>query len=407
MLVSIRGTEPVQDRGLPTLLAAGFRPFFLLGGAYAALAVVLWIAGRIGGMALPTWCPGPWLHGHEMLFGFTSAVIAGFLLTAAPKWTGRDAPKGRWLGALALAWVLGRVATWSGGSGEHLPAAVVPLVESAFFVPLALWVGWAVYGTANRRNYIIPVLVATLWAADLAFHLQLSGVFAHARPIGLYGGIYVVVILMVLISGRIVPAFTASALRRAESTVTVGLSPRLGMASLAACGLALAADLFDLHAAGLGFSGLAAALLLVLRARAWRLWHCRSDPLLWILHLGHAWLVVGFVALGLRTVDGFEGSTIALHAFTAGAIGTLVLGVTTRAALGHSGRKLAVSGGVVAAYTSLTGAAILRVAADALSPGGWAMWILASGLLWVLAFAGFVVLYWPILTRPRIDGRPG
>jgi uncharacterized protein involved in response to NO len=404
VLVSIRGSEPVQPTGLPTLLAAGFRPFFLLAGGYAVIAIAAWVTGHVFGSPLPSSWPAAWWHGHEMVFGFTAAVVAGFLLTAVPKWTGRPALSGLPLGALTLAWCLARVAAWF---ATGLPAELVAGADALFLFALAGWAARQIYGTRNRRNFVIPVLIVGLGLCDVAFHLQLTGRLTSSRPLGLHGAIYVIVVLMTLISGRIVPSFTASALRRREET---RMPKQVGWLSTAAVVASAAALLANLAALGDSLSGglaLLATALLLARAAGWRFTASLSDPLLWILHLGHGWLIVGFGLLSLGHLGVEAAAAGVVHAFTAGAIGTLVIGVTTRAALGHSGRPLKALPGLVVVYALVSVGAFTRVFAAVLVPPQFGSWIAFAGAAWAGAFAVFVILYWPVLTRPRVDGRPG
>lgn len=404
MLVTIRGQEPAQRPGLPTFFAGGFRPFFLLGALHAVASLVAWVTTHAGTSVITSRWPAWWWHGHEMLFGFAVAAIAGFLLTAVPKWTKSPAPKGVPLAVLVVAWLLGRVAGWTSGL---LPEVVLAFADQLFLLPLLVWAAWRVFGSGNRRNVLVVLVIAALAASDVLFHLQMMGMVSADRPLGLHAGVYVVVVLMTLISGRIVPSFTASALKRAGDETEVVTRPWVGRIAVAGAMVTATLVLAAPDSPALGGTALATALALIARSLGWRAARTLGDPLVWILHVGHAWLIVGFSLLAATVLADFGTGASALHAFTAGGIGTLVLAVTTRASLGHSGRELRVSAPVVMTYALVSLGALLRVTATFLPASTSLPWIVASGVLWALAFAGFAVLYWPVLTQPRVDGRPG
>lgn len=404
MLITIRGTEPAQAPGLKTFFAGAFRPFFLFAGLDAALGLSVWVSSYLGGPTLTTRWPPWWWHAHEMVFGFALAAITGFMLTAAPKWTNSPAPKGWPLAALSGAWLLARAAAWG---SLWLPELALAFADQLVLLPLFGWSLVRIVKARSRRNYVIPVLLLTLSGADLAFHLQMLGVFTATRPLGLYAAIYGAVVLIALISGRIVPAFTASALKQTGASVEVVTRPRVGIFAVAAAACCLALDLLVEPRVPASVAALVAAAALTARAWGWRPLSARALPLVWILHVGHAWLILGFVLLGIEGLTGLGSPGATIHAFTAGAIGTMILAVTTRASLGHSGRTLEVSGWTVLAYVLISMGALLRVVASLLSPAPSPAWIGASGGLWIAAFVVFSIVYWPVLTRPRLDGRPG
>ncbi len=364
------------------LLQAPHRPFFLAAGLYAALAMLLWVPALHGALPLtPAW------HGHEMLFGFGTAALAGFLLTAVPNWTGRPPLRGLPLAALALLWLLGR------------PAVAVPalaLADLLFLPVLAVVVGRMILAAGNRRNLMVPVVLLALAGFNLAWHL------GHAPALGatayLYGA------LIALIGGRIVPAFTQNAVRAAGDPQAAATTPA-GLDRLAVPA-ALAVPLLELvlpgHAAT-GAVALLAGLLLLARMRGWLSLHPTTlrTPLLWVLHVGYLWLPVALLLKAAADLGGLVAPTTALHAMTAGAIGTMILAVASRAALGHAGRPLRATPPTVVAYVLVILAALVRLLFPT-APG-----LDAAGALWVAGWALFSVAYWPILTRPRNDGRPG
>ena len=362
------------------MFAIGFRPFYLLAGAYAALAVPLWALQFLG------WLPGadPLWHAHEMLFGYAFAVIAGFLLTAVRAWTGVPTPAGAALAAIAALWLGARLlALYS------LPAA--GLADAVFAIALAWGIGRPLVASRNR-NWFFILLVLALGAASTAFQA-----LPHAA---LTAGLDLVLLVMAIIGGRVIPGFTNNAIPGAGAR----RNALLENACIYSIVLLLITDVL-----GLRFSAevaLAAAALHAARLSLWAPLKTRTKTILWILHASYAWIVVH---LALRGCAGFglAPEALATHALTVGAIGGLTLGMMTRTARGHTARPLTAGNAEIAAYLLVHAAAAIRVFCPLLLPSAYPLAILLSALLWSAAFAVFVVVYLPILTRPRLDGQPG
>ncbi len=370
------------------LLNLAFRPFYLLAALFTALAVGWWVAA-LQGLRWNGYLPAALWHQHEMLFGFALAVIAGFLLTAGRVWTGRPTPEGVPLALLALHWIAARVLMVAG------PAPVAAVVDGAFPFVVAAVMARAIVGARNARNYFVIALLGALGAANVAFHLGYG-----ALP--LRAALWLVMILVLVMAGRVVPSFTANALPRAG----VVIRPKLDRIALAVALAAFAADLLGLGAALVTPLALAAAALHAARQWGWAPLATRGRPILWILHLSHAWIPAGFLLLGLASLD-ILSAAVALHAFGAGAMGGLIIAMITRTALGHTGRPLAAGRAEVAAYVLVHAAAALRVIAG-LAPGaGYPTLIAVSGALWSSAFLVYFAIYLPRLARPRLDGKPG
>ncbi len=384
------------------LLAFGFRPFFLLAGLAGALTPPVFLAAYTGLIDADFGGPVTYWHGHEMIFGFVVAAVAGFLFTALANWTGRAPVRGATLGALVGLWLAGRAAMALAGI---LPAALVAAVDLALLPALAVLVLRELIRGRNRRNLPFPVLLMVLFAANLLFHLERLGVAETARP-GLYLAVHVIALLIAIVGGRVVPAFTTAALRRAGRDACLRSPPWLERAAIAAVAAVAVAELADPGGAAAGALALAAALLLAARLSGWRGLATLDQPILWVLHLGYGWLAVGFALKAAADLGGWLPPSAALHALTAGAAGTMILGVMTRAALGHTGRSLATPPAIVVAYGLISVGAALRVAEPVLAAPSVVI-LSASALIWAGGFAIFTVLYWPILTRPRVDGRPG
>lgn len=377
----------------PALLSAGFRPFFLAAGLWAAIAMLLWVLLLRGVVVLPTaFDPITW-HFHELLYGFVAAAIAGFLLTAIPNWTGRMPLQGGPLGVLVLLWLLGRaavtVSAWTG-------PAVAALADLAFLVALAAIVGREILAGRNWRNMPMVIALTLLVVANALMH---AGAFGDTDMIDAGKRLAIAVILMLisLIGGRIIPSFTANWLRRQEATEMPVAFNRFDKATLALSLLAwagwVAVDLVPATGALL----IAAALAHAVRLLRWRGEATLSEPLLWILHVGYAWIPAGMAMLGL-SVWMPELETTAYHALTVGAMGTMILAVMSRATLGHSGRALTAGAGTVAVYLLVQLAAASRVAAPFLD-AGYAPALDLAGTAWLAAFVLFVALYLPLYVR--------
>lgn len=385
------------------MFGRGFRPFFGLAALEATLALPLWVAAMRGWLPLPQWIdPLAW-HGHEMVFGFSAAAIAGFLLTAVPVWTGTPALAGAWLAGLSLLWLAGRVALALAGT---LPALWVAGLDGAFLVVLAGALAPALLRRDQRRNLGVLVAVCGLAGLNLALHLRALGLATPDAAVLLRAGVFVVVVLLVVIGGRITPAFTQNALRRDGSDATVRPRPSLSAAAAAGAAVSAAAALLP-GADGVGGAAALVAGVCILAALAgWQTRRTLHDPLLYGLHAGRAWLGVGLLASGLASFGVLPG-TAALHVLTAGAIGTTILAVMMRVTLGHTGRPLAALPGSGAALWLVSGGAALRVLAGFTGPElAPALWTSAA-LLWSAGFAFFAWRYGPLLLQPRPDGVPG
>jgi uncharacterized protein involved in response to NO len=377
---------PAEPQAAPrrgvALFALGFRPLYLLAGAFAALSVPLWALQYAG------WLPGanPLWHAHEMLFGYAFAVIAGFLLTAVRAWTGRPTPTGAALAGIAALWLAARILGLF-----SLPAAA--LVDALFALAVAWGIGRPIYASRNRNWYFIFFVLA-LGAASITF--------AAADPrVALAVGLDVVLFVVAVMGGRVIPAFTNSAVQGARARrnrwVEYGsLGSVLLLIFLDVLQWQLAASALCLVAAGLHAA----------RVALWAPLATRGRPILWILHLSYAWVAVHLALRGLAGLD-LVSPALATHALTVGVIGGLTLGMMTRTSRGHTARPLKVGSWEIAAYVLVHAAAIVRVLFPLLLPGAYVALVQLSAALWFAAFAVFTVAYYPILSRPRLDGQPG
>ena len=382
MLTSINPPAAPVDPSRFALFDLGFRPFYLLAGAYAALAVPLWALQYAG------WLPGAnilW-HAHEMIFGYAFAVIAGFLLTAVRVWTGRPTPTGPALAAIAALWLLARALAL-----VSLPAAAV--AGAVFAIAVAGGIGQPLIASGNRRNLFFIALVLALGAASIALQTY--------PQLGIAIGLDVVLFVMTVVAGRVVPMFTNNGVPGAGARRVAWLES----AALGSILLLLASDAFEL-ARTAAAAALIAAALHSARLALWNPHRTLRHPLVWILHVSYAWIVLH---LALRGLAGFGIVPVALatHALTVGAIGGLTLGMMTRTTRGHTARPLVAGRAETAAYLLIQLAAAARVLVPLAFPAAYVAATLISALAWFAAFATFTVAYFPILSRPRLDGQPG
>ncbi len=401
--------EPDRS-GQGVLFAYGFRPFFLLAGIYAVLSMLPWLGWllvhSLGAIVLEptTLFPALLWHAHEMLFGFVAAVMAGFFLTAMPNWTGTAPVRGAALAGLVLLWILGRAAVWF---GAFLPGWLAATLDLAFLPALAALVAVILWRARAVRNLILVPVLLLLAVGNLLIHLEVLEIADDIATTGLYLAADTVAVLLVIIGGRIVPAFTRGALKPTGADAAVRSTPLVDRLSIAAVVLLIPLDLLDPDSVVAGLVAAAAALVNAVRLVRWQGQRTLRQPILWVLHLGYLWIVLSFAGKAAAVLVGWPSPSAALHALTVGAIGTLTLGVMTRAALGHTGRPLVAHKAVAVAYGLVSLAALARVAGPALLPTAYIEVIMASGGLWTAAFAIFVAVYFPVLTQPRRDGKPG
>jgi uncharacterized protein involved in response to NO len=392
-----------SNRNAFALFAYGFRPFFWAAGAYALLGVAAWLwIYSVGLLPLRDQPPQFW-HGHEMLYGFVGAAIAGFLLTAVPSWTGARGFAGLPLVIIATLWLAGRLAFAAGGV---LPISLVAICELAFLPALVALVAPPLVRARNRNTPFLLVLAA-IWLSDAVYmYAFMHGDAGLARKM-LLVGIDIVLVLITVIGGRIVPAFTASGLRGRGTAVDIRGSRWADRIAIAAMLAIVLVDIFAPWQPVAGALAAAAALAHAWRLAGWQSLRTLRVPLVWCLHLAYAWLPVG---LGLKAIHLLSGATWAalwLHALTIGVAASMILAVMTRAALGHTGRALVAARPTVVAYVLLSVAALVRVFGPAVTAAGYQWTVMTAGALWMVAFGLFLITYTPILMRPRLDGRPG
>jgi len=384
----------MNPRKVPVLLSYAFRPFFLLNGIFAMLIIILWVM-TLHGSGLPG--ATPLWHSHEMLIGFAMAAVAGFSLTAVANWTGRPALQGLPLALLVVSWLAGRLAM---SLSFHIPAGLVFFFDMLFPVLLAYLLSREIIGGRSRRNYPLIAIVFLVAIFNAVYQLGAGQWLPGGDRLAIYLLIHTLLLLVVIIAGRIVPSFTGNWLRQQGHERMPVNSDFVNWAALALTLLVgLAASFIPIHPLT-GVLAFAAAFVHGLRLARWRAFATISNPLLFVLHVAYLWLPVGYALLGCAVFGWVFSPTAALHALTMGAIGSMVLAVTTRVALGHTGRPLHAARLTVLAYWLFILAVLVRVLGP-LSGQGYMLMIDLSATGWILSFAIFTWVYWPILSRPR------
>jgi len=389
-------TSPEQaSASVGQLFSYPFRIFFLSMTVLALAAIPLWVMQVNGVISLPLAMPGLFWHQHEMLFGFLSAAIAGFLLTAVCVWTQTERTHGFRLVLLWGAWLAGRLLL---ATGAELPYWLVQGVNLAFLPLVMVDAGWRIWHARQKRQLMIMVVLGLLWLMQIGFVTRLDMAFS-------YGALIMAMALISIIGGRITPAFSTGWLRqRGLDSTAVKTVPALDMATVFSLNL-LMASLVTGWQTVTGVLALLSGVLMLVRLAGWKGWLVRQEPLLWILHLSILWVPVSLFLLAGTLFAGWPSNAWS-HAAGTGAVACLILGVIARVALGHSGRPLVLPKGMVLAFVAIHLAALIRVlTAFEIIP--WHPGIGSSTLLWLFAFGMFLYRYTGILASPRPDGREG
>ena len=378
----------------PAVFAHGFRPFFLFGALYAGCALPVWLVALFAGLELPGAITSIDWHIHEMIFGFLAAIIAGFILTAVPNWTGRLPVVGGRLAALFAVWLAGRV-----GVAFVQSAWIVMVIDCAFLFLLAGVLWREVLSGKNWRNVPVCGLVTLLALANIMFHLGLQ--YDELAGYGMRTALGVAAVLMGLIGGRVTPSFTRNWMAKLKVESLPAPFGRFDQATLIAAGVAMVSWIFWPDSMATGAALIFAGMLHVGRLFRWRGGKTLSEPIVAVLHLGYGWLAVSFILMGAAILapSSIEPS-VALHALTTGAIGTMTLAVMTRASLGHTGRTIKAAPATLLIYALVSLGALLRVGAGIL-PVSYEYALVAGGTAWSLAFLVFFVSYAPALLSSR------
>lgn len=373
----------------------GFRPFYLLASIFAAVSVLLWVLQYAGYLPV-RYLRSPAWHGSEMLFGYTLAVVVGFLFTAVRAWTGQPTPSGSTLAGFALLWIAGRILALT---PFEMAAAIV---NAAFPLAAAIAIGVPIARSRNRRNYFFVGLLVLLSMAAFALHLSYRDLIAWPERASLQVGLDVILFIMAVMGGRVIPMFTNNGIPGSSAR----RHPVVEKLALGGILVLLAADLLQAGSIIIAVPAFLVALAHAVRLALWQPWRTLRTPIVWVLHVAYAWIVVYLVLRGFAALSLVPDPT-AVHALTIGAIGGLTIGMMTRTARGHTGRPLVADGFEVTCYVLVLVAAIVRIFGGMLWPAAYIGTVVTSGVIWFAAFVLYAIRYWPVLTRPRIDGKPG
>lgn len=378
----------------PILFSYGFRPFFLGGAVWACAAMALWVAALTGHIGLAEGYGAFAWHAHEMLFGFASAVLAGFLLTAVPNWTGRLPVSGTPLLALFLLWCLGRAAMLA---PALLGPPVSAAVDAAFLPTLLLICVREVVAGRKWADLKVVAGLGILSLANIVFHFEV--IVEGAADLGPRFAVAAYISLVMVVGGRILPSFTRNWLAKRGRTDFPTPYSRYDVVSIVVSVAALAiwacAPEGDLAAAAA--SG--AAALQFIRLYRWRGWATAAEPIVMILHVAYLFVPLGFVAMASAAL-GVMDVPSAMHVLTIGTVSTMMLAVMTRATRGHTGRELTASWLTNMSYAAIVACACVRPLTSAVPE--YATWIYpVAALLWLSAFCLYLHEYGPMLVRRR------
>jgi len=382
-----------RDYAGPALFAYGFRPFFLAAGLWAAFGILLWLPQYLGLMTLPTaFGPLDW-HIHEMLYGYVAASVAGFLLTAIPNWTGRLPVSGWPLAGLVALWLAGRIAILCSAKIGGLAAAVI---DVSFLVTLAAVAAREILAGKNWRNLRVLIVLGVLIAGNVVFHAEV--LLKGSADYGIRIAIGAAILLISLIGGRIVPSFTNNWLTRNNPGRLPVPFSRYDVATMGLSALALVLWIAAPAHVVTGGVLIAAGVLQSGRLARWAGDRALADRLVLVLHVGYAFVPLGFLLLGVAALTGDVPPSAGIHAWMAGAVGLMTLAVMTRATLGHTGQKLQAGPATQAIYACVLIGALLRVIA---AVSGSLPLIEIGGILWIAGFAGYALVYAPLLVMRK------
>ncbi len=373
----------------------GFRPFFFLGAAYGILSIGLWGSFYAGYYAPPVFImnPASW-HAHEMIYGFSMAIIAGFLLTAVANWTGGAPARQAHLAALCVLWLIGRLAM---NTDMSLPIWLTIFLENLFIPSLVISLAIPLIRSWNKRNFVFLTLLSVMFACDIWF--MISGNIS-----ALHAALMMILMMISLIGGRIIPAFTVAALRRKGIMVFQTEQTKMDVAALASLVAVTICFIFFKNTIAMGICAAISCAIHAIRMRHYHTIKTFGDPLLWILHAGYGWLIIG---LGLLSLTGFGlwDIPIVIHALTAGCIGSMILGMICRVTLGHTGRALRAGVTAALSFFIIQIAALMRVFGPIIMPGNITEWIIGSAILWSICFGIYLFAYSGALFSSRPDGQ--
>ncbi len=387
----------------PPLLSSAFRPFYFLGTLYAPVLVAAWLGAWLGAWEVPSvGTPLRLWHGHEMLFGFAAAIIAGIVLTALPSWAGTEEIQGGRLAVLVVLWLAGRIAFWA---APWLPPLAPALVDLLLFPAIFLMVAPQLARASNRLYLLLLPILLALAAANAAYHYGILAAHTHLAGLGLRGALYAIIVLYVLKGGVLAPVFTGNALREKGRGEHAPFNLELEMLAVGVVVVLAALDLAGAPSPWTGLAALACAGVHAVRTARWKGWRLPDVPLVFVMHLGFAWLIFAFVLKAVAELTGLVPEATWVHAFTVGSLGMMMLGLMTRVGLRHTGRPLVVPGAMKLAYAMMFAAALIRLAATVHGLGEWA--VALAAVLWGLTFLVYFAAFAAMLIRPSLPRQGG
>ena len=402
-MLSVEGTVVDSKPNFgPPVLRLGFRPFFLAAGLFAMVSMALWMSVMVFSIELPlsNMSVTNW-HAHEMIFGYTMAVVAGFLLTAIKNWTGIEVLRGKAIAFLFLLWLLARILPLT---GDMVPILLVAVVDTAFFLMLAIACLRPVIQVRQYKQIGIISKLFLLMLCNISFYLGVSGVLTEGIQWGLYSAIYMIIALVLMMMRRVMPMFIQNGV---DGDVEIKNRAWIDHSSLALLVALWLSDVFTHYNQITALLASVLTVLHVIRLAGWYSYKVWQKPLVWILVVAYVFIIMGF-ALTAASVYFDISPFLATHAFTVGGIGLVTIGMMSRVTLGHTGRS--VFEPPVAVFWSLAAmvlAVMFRVLLPLFNMDLYIYWIGLSQALWIVAFAIFVLIYAPMLLTARIDGRDG
>lgn len=390
-------TDKKVEEAIPPILRLGFRPFFLLGSIYAVVAVGLWVWMFQNGQPAILKVPAIWWHVHEMLFGFSMAIVVGFVLTAVQNWTGINGTKQYRLGLLVLLWLLPRLLLWT-----PTPLWLISSIEALFLAFAAFEVGQRVVKAKGWRNLFFVPLFALAIFANFASYAAVKGLPPFSASAVWQAMLWWFTLLLSVMGSRVIPFFTA---RRFNFDKPQPLALLDWLANLPLVGL------FVLSFFPMTFAQVAQPLMLVaggaqlIRVLRWQPWRTLSEPLVWSLHAAYLCIPVSLLLRGW--LDNPFANHNMIHLFAIGALGGLILAMIARVTMGHTGRAIYQGPNMSLAFVALVVAALVRSLGVAIAPAQMMLWVNVSAVLWMCAFALYVWRFGYMLITPRADGHPG
>jgi uncharacterized protein involved in response to NO len=379
------------------LFTVGFRPFFLGASLFSMLALSAWVSVYLFNIQLTafSYYPATIWHAHEMIFGYSMAIIAGFILTAVKNWTGIQTVNGTKLSALFGLWVMARIAPFVFASGW-----VIAIIDALFLPVLAIFIALPLLKAGNKRNYFVVMLIVVFSLLNMAVHLELLGLYTGVMSLVLKFALYLIIALVIIMAGRVLPMFSQNGVEKRYVVTSYLLVEKLALPSYI---LFMLVMVFIDNSYVILLSSIFVTLVHALRLMGWYNSQIFRVPLVWVLHLSYLFLIVGFL---ISAFSAFYPALyfLALHAFSMGVIGTVTVGMMSRVSIGHTGGNLKKPPKTVKyIFILMVLATLTRVLVPIIIPSVYLETIILSGAMWSLAYLLFVFSYTRILISPRAD----